>query len=296
VHFSLEASVRIKANERRGLQRLLCDCARPPCAAHRREELHAHRLIYPLPKPGPDGRTELILLPLELIGRIAALLPPLREHRHRYYGVLAPNAPLPPAYRPGTPSLNTRCAPGARAGWRRCGPCDPRLPSPLYLWAMLLGRIYEAFPWSCPVCAAQMPIIAFITESVDVRAILEHIGEPATAATGRIRQGATPVVGGRRGCLNLDRGGDDSGRSPRPAGTAVRALSTGERVAARRGLPVLPLPVARKPSGFLALFSPNPAFNPSQQPRSGLSRLLMPVGRGTFRALTAPSDAGGTLM
>ena len=45
---------------------------------------------------------------------------------------------------------------------------------------MLLARIYEAFPLPCPRWGAEMRIIAFITEAVDVRAILEHIGEPAT--------------------------------------------------------------------------------------------------------------------
>jgi len=29
-----------------------------------------------------------------LIGKIAALVPPPRSHRHRYFGVLAPNSPL----------------------------------------------------------------------------------------------------------------------------------------------------------------------------------------------------------
>jgi hypothetical protein len=33
---------------------------------------------------------ELHLTPLELIDRIAALVPPPRTHRHRYFGVLAP--------------------------------------------------------------------------------------------------------------------------------------------------------------------------------------------------------------
>jgi Putative transposase len=36
----------------------------------------------------------LVLTPLELIAKVAALVPPPRVHRHRYYGVLAPNAPL----------------------------------------------------------------------------------------------------------------------------------------------------------------------------------------------------------
>ncbi len=34
---------------------------------------------------------------LRLIDRLAALVPPPRVHRHRYYGVLAPNSPLRPA-------------------------------------------------------------------------------------------------------------------------------------------------------------------------------------------------------
>lgn len=36
----------------------------------------------------------LQLTPLELIDRIAALVPPPRTYRHRYFGVLAPNSPL----------------------------------------------------------------------------------------------------------------------------------------------------------------------------------------------------------
>jgi hypothetical protein len=49
-------------------------------------------------EPGSDKRgakvDELHLTPLELIERIAALVPPPRTHRHRYFGVLAPNSPL----------------------------------------------------------------------------------------------------------------------------------------------------------------------------------------------------------
>jgi len=35
----------------------------------------------------------LKLQPLELIDKLVALIPPPRRHRHRYHGVLAPNAP-----------------------------------------------------------------------------------------------------------------------------------------------------------------------------------------------------------
>jgi hypothetical protein len=48
-----------------------------------------------------------------------------------------------------------------------------------YLWAMLLARIYESAPLACPHCGADMRIIAFVTDGVSVRRILNHIGEPA---------------------------------------------------------------------------------------------------------------------
>jgi hypothetical protein len=47
------------------------------------------------------------------------------------------------------------------------------------LWAMLLSRIYESTPLVCPVCQADMMIIAFVTDGDSVRHILEYIGESA---------------------------------------------------------------------------------------------------------------------
>jgi hypothetical protein len=77
------------------------ECARPPFAMDRlREEGSA--LVYLCAKqhsePGADKRgarvDQLTLTPLELIAAITALEPPPRTHRHRYFGVLAPNSPL----------------------------------------------------------------------------------------------------------------------------------------------------------------------------------------------------------
>ena len=47
-----------------------------------------------------------------------------------------------------------------------------------YAWALLLARIYEAFPLVCPMCGAEMRIIAFIVDRAIVRDILAHLGEP----------------------------------------------------------------------------------------------------------------------
>jgi hypothetical protein len=39
-----------------------------------------------------SGRYDMLLTPLELLDRLAALVPPPRIHRHRYFGVLARTA------------------------------------------------------------------------------------------------------------------------------------------------------------------------------------------------------------
>jgi len=133
---------------------------------------------------------ELHLTPLELIDRIAALVPPPRTHRHRYFGVLAPNSPL----RAAVTALATpaQAAPvlGASISTGECAPgvvpmssalpsqSEPVLPKRAahYLWAVLIARIYEVFPLLCPLCGGHMRIIAFITHSADIRHILDHIG------------------------------------------------------------------------------------------------------------------------
>jgi len=102
--FSIDASVRIDGHDRHGLERLVRYCARPPFALNRLHAMGGNealrspdaRLLYRLTGPTPDGRTVLVLSPLELLQRLARLVPPPRVHRHRYHGVLAPNARLRP--------------------------------------------------------------------------------------------------------------------------------------------------------------------------------------------------------
>jgi hypothetical protein len=83
-------------------------------------------------------------------------------HRHRYHGVLAPNArarsavgaigrpqaesppPVDPAPAQSLPSL-----PDPEPA-RRSSPARIR-------WAVLLARIYEVLPLLCPACGGQIP-------------------------------------------------------------------------------------------------------------------------------------------
>jgi hypothetical protein len=145
---------------------------------------------------------ELHLTPLELIDRIAALVPPPRTHRHRHFGVLAPNSPLRAAVTALATPAQAATVQGAPTSTGECAPSAVPLGSALptqgepvpskraahYLWAVLIARIYEVFPLMCPLCGGQMRIIAFITHSADIRHILNHIGvesEPPHIAPAR---------------------------------------------------------------------------------------------------------------
>ena len=141
-----------------------------------------------------------------LIERIAALVPPSRTHRHRYYGVLASNSPLRSAVTAmaqagpaqvavgqsgtaeggtgeGAPGLGL---PGNALGGGGAAPVVQAFQAPApepprrfpahYLWAVLIARNYEVFPLVCPQCGGNMRLIAFITEGVRIRRILEYIG------------------------------------------------------------------------------------------------------------------------
>ena len=49
------------------------------------------------------------------------------------------------------------------------------------LWALLLARIYAAFPLICPRGGGAMRISAFITAALMVQKILTQVGEPTSA-------------------------------------------------------------------------------------------------------------------
>ncbi|MDD5030870.1 MAG: transposase [Rhodoferax sp.] len=82
---------------------------------------------------------EITLTPLELIARIAALVPPPRTHRHRHFGVLAPNSPL----RAAVTALAALAQPVAVQAESQAVPAQPvPLKRPAhYLWAVLIARI-----------------------------------------------------------------------------------------------------------------------------------------------------------
>jgi hypothetical protein len=107
--WSVDASVRVADWDRQALERLVRYCAQPPLVSGRLGRLNAGTLVYRLRRPLMDGRTEILLEPLEFLARLVDLLTPPRRHRHRYCGVLAPAARLRQAVIATAPVLALSC-------------------------------------------------------------------------------------------------------------------------------------------------------------------------------------------
>ena len=80
------------ARDRRRLERLARYCARPPIATDRLSETPDGRIVYGLRHRWRDGTTHVVFDPLDLVARLAALVPPPRANLVRYFGILAPCA------------------------------------------------------------------------------------------------------------------------------------------------------------------------------------------------------------
>jgi hypothetical protein len=66
--------------------------ARPAVATERLSRLPDGRVLYRLRHQWRDGTSHVIFEPLELIGKLAALVPRLRVKLVRYHGTLAPSS------------------------------------------------------------------------------------------------------------------------------------------------------------------------------------------------------------
>jgi hypothetical protein len=88
----------------------------PAVTIERLSRFPAGRVLYRLRHRWRDGTTHVIFHPVDLIGKLAALVPPPRFNLVRYHGVLAPSASSsiqsPQCF--GTPSPSTVRSPATR--------------------------------------------------------------------------------------------------------------------------------------------------------------------------------------
>ena len=179
--FSLHANTQVPAHRRDQLERLIRYTARGAVSLERLTQDANGDLVYTFTHPWSDGTTGIRLSPMELVEKLAALVPLPRVHLVRYSGCLAPHSHLRGAIIP-TP--------------RQQGVEDEATDtgSPRWSWARLLKRVFALEMARCPFCQrGALRIIAAITHSEVIRKILQHLklsADPPPIAPARVRQEA----------------------------------------------------------------------------------------------------------
>ena len=145
------------------MERLIRYTARGAVSLERLEQDTYGDLIYTFTKPWSDGTTGSKRSPVELLEKLAALVPLPRVHLVRYGGCLAPQSKLRGVIIP-TP--------------RQQGLEEPEAgtPAPHWSWARLLKRVFGIAMERCPVCQhGTLRIIAAMTEVSVIGKILRHL-------------------------------------------------------------------------------------------------------------------------
>jgi hypothetical protein len=190
--FSLHAARTVEPHDRAGLERLCRYGLRAPFATDRFTLDPDGRVRYHLPKPwpGPNGKTELVLEPVALLRRLAALIPAPYGNLIRYHGVFANRSryrallPPPPVScdeaEGHTPLSTSNNEPANSNQDFGPPPVDQPIRPRKLGWAQLLRRVLDVDGLTCPSCGAAMVVLALISDPPVVRRILDHLRLPTT--------------------------------------------------------------------------------------------------------------------
>jgi Putative transposase len=177
--FSLHANTHIPAHRRDQLERLIRYTARGAMSLERLTQDANGDLLYTFTHPWSDGTTGIKLSPLELLEKLAALVPLPHVHLVRYGGCLASHSHLRGMI---LPTL------------RQQGLDEPEVcpASPRWSWARLLQRVFDVDMTRCPFCQqGTLRLIAVITQGEVIGKILRYLkraADPPPIAPARSRQ------------------------------------------------------------------------------------------------------------
>ncbi len=128
-------------------------------------------------RPLPDGTTHLLFTGLELLRRVASLVPPPRTNLTRFHGVFAPGAKLRPFL---VPQAGEKASVALEAATRK----EPRRGrTPRVDQAELLRRTFAVEVFACMNCGGRRRVLAYVKAGRGVRAILEHLGLPTAGVS-----------------------------------------------------------------------------------------------------------------
>jgi serine/threonine protein kinase len=128
-----------------------------------------------------DGTTAIELSPLELVEKLAAIVPPPRVNQVRYHGVLAGNAAWRAEVVPKVPT-SSAAEEEARRARRLSTHRGPRFGREAPGGADLLWRVFQVDGWACPACGGRMRL----------RMVVDLAPAAKRIATGLLRSRAPP--------------------------------------------------------------------------------------------------------
>jgi hypothetical protein len=173
--FSLHAGIDIAPGQRAKLERLCRYVSRPPVATERLALTASGQVRYTLKTPYRNGTTQIVLEPLDLIARLAALVPPPRMHLTRFHGVFAPHSKLRAAVTPAHRGMG--------ASRQQLPPAEAQQPATqrhvAMSWARRLKRVFGIEIEGCARCGGKLKIIASIEEPAVIARILAHLQRTA---------------------------------------------------------------------------------------------------------------------
>lgn len=140
----------------------------PAAGARAADGERGGQLLYQFRRPWRDGSTALLLDPVELLERLAALVPPPRRPLLAYHGLLAPRARWRAAIVPAKPRA-AHADVRSLTGWP---------------WARLLRRVFSLEVLVCDRCGGPRRILGAVTEPHAVRRLLAALGLAAEPPPG----------------------------------------------------------------------------------------------------------------
>ena len=172
--FSLHAGVACKGSERKKLERI-CRYISRPSLSEERLSLNANgQVVYKLKNAFDNGTTHIVLEPLDLLARLASLVPRPRVNLTRFFGVFAPHFKHRKLVVPKV-EKNKEEDDGK--------PLTPAQQSSKMTWAQRLKRVFNIDIETCPECSGKVKVIASIEDGQVIKEILNHLGLESRAPT-----------------------------------------------------------------------------------------------------------------
>jgi hypothetical protein len=193
--FDLHANVAVARNDRTRLESLCRYLLRPAISQERLKLTPGGDVLVELRSTWSDGTTHLHFGPLELLEKLAALIPRPRINLLLYHGVLAPHArdrreasaygrsssdgvSSPSPIDSERATIDDEAASAVPDPEDQAAPAAAQSLAARRAWANLMRRAFDFDVLACPRCGGRMRLLATIDNPTVVRRILTSLGLP----------------------------------------------------------------------------------------------------------------------